>query len=260
MSEESLQRSSVPDPSPGRRSATGTESGPRLETNPRALTILQEEHKSLSAARGLAYNEAFSRASLFLTFLSMSFVALGLSAQAMGFIREFLIIAAVLLSFDLAVGVATFVRLAGAASDDLRAIHGMNRIRHGYLEIAPETAPYFTTGTNDDMPGILVTYGFVYRRRAALENFGHGLSTSQGMVGIIMALVGGVLAGVVTLLLGAAGAAAFAVAALVTTTVFIAGARWGLRDAARDRAALPVRFPTRQVGVDPGRPSSRAMG
>ena len=51
--------------------------------DPRALQILSAEHSSLLSARALAYNEAFTRAGMFLAFLSMSFVALALVAQAL---------------------------------------------------------------------------------------------------------------------------------------------------------------------------------
>jgi hypothetical protein len=213
-----------------------------IDEDPRALAVLAEEHKSLAAARGLAYNEAFSRAGMFLTFLSMSFVALALLADAVGFNPTLLAVAAVLLFFDFVVGGATFVRLAGAARDDLRAIHGMNRIRHGYVLLAPATAPFFITGTTDDLEGVLRTYGFTYRGRPVLENFAFGLSTSQGMVGIVMALVAGALAGVLCLVVGAAVAVAFGVAAAATAVVFAAATRWALLDAARVRAQLPV-FP-----------------
>lgn len=214
-----------------------------IREDPRAFAVLAEEHRSLAAARSLAYNEAFSRAGMFLTFLSMSFVALALLAQAIGFTKTFLAVAAVLLFFDFVVGVTTFVRLAGAARDDLRAIHGMNRIRHGYVRMAPSTAPFFVTGTTDDLDGVLRTYGFVYGGRPALENFAFGLSTGQGMVGMIMALVGGALTGVVALALGAQTAVAFAVAAAGTILVFGAGTHLALADAARVRAELPVLFP-----------------
>ena len=60
--------------------------------DPRALQILSTEHWSLLSARSLAYNEAFTRGGMFLSFLSMSFVALALLAQGMSFDREFLII------------------------------------------------------------------------------------------------------------------------------------------------------------------------
>ena len=65
--------------------------------DPRALQILSTEHWSLLSARSLAYNEAFTRGGMFLTFLSTSFVALALLAQAMSFGDGFLTVAAVVL-------------------------------------------------------------------------------------------------------------------------------------------------------------------
>jgi hypothetical protein len=35
----------------------------------------------------------------------------------------------------------------------------MNRLRHAYLEIAPELEPYFVTGHHDDQEGPYETYG-----------------------------------------------------------------------------------------------------
>jgi hypothetical protein len=35
----------------------------------------------------------------------------------------------------------------------------MNRLRHAYLEIAPELEPYFVTGHHDDQQGLYETYG-----------------------------------------------------------------------------------------------------
>src|SRR5918995_840448 len=105
--------------------------------DPRTIQILSTEHWSLLGARSLAYNEAFVRAGMFLTFLSMSFVGLALLAQAMSFGEEFLSVAALVLAFDFVVGLTTFMRMNGANLDDLRANHGMARIRHAYTEITP---------------------------------------------------------------------------------------------------------------------------
>ena len=47
-------------------------------TDQRVVQILSTEHWSLLASRSLAYNEAFTRGGMFLTFLSASIVALAL--------------------------------------------------------------------------------------------------------------------------------------------------------------------------------------
>jgi hypothetical protein len=171
--------------------------------DPRALTILSTEHWSLLSSRSLAYNEAFTRGGMFLTFLSMSFVALALLAQGMSFGSQFLTIAAVVLAFDLVIGLATYGRINGANVDDLRAVHGMARIRHAYTEIAPITKPYFTAPTHDDVESVLSAYGT--GPDTGLSLFLYGVTTSGGMIGLIVSMVGGVLAAVLGLIMGVSG-------------------------------------------------------
>ena len=174
--------------------------------DPRAVQILSTEHWSLLSARSLAYNEAFTRGGMFLTFLSMSFVALALLAQAMAFDEQFLTVAAIVLAFDFVIGLTTYGRINGANVDDLRAVHGMARIRHAYTEVAPVVTPYFTTPTHDDVNSVLATYGSPATN--GLGEVMYGLTTSGGMIGLIVSMVGGVLAAVVGLLMGAPGGSA----------------------------------------------------
>jgi hypothetical protein len=208
--------------------------------DPRAITLLTTEHWSLLSARSLAYNEAFVRGGMFLTFLSMSFVGLALLAQAMGFDQSFLGIAAIVLVFDLVIGLTTFGRIVGANSDDLRAVHGMARIRHGYTEIAPIVTPYFTTPVNDDVDSVVMVYG---APSGWLAGIGYGLTTSAGMIGLITAMVGGVLAATLGVLAGLAPGAAiwtgFGAAALIFVAL-VAYTTWAV---AREQAKLSAQFP-----------------
>jgi hypothetical protein len=171
--------------------------------DPRAIQILATEHWSLLASRSLAYNEAFARGGMFLAFLSTSFVALALLAQAMAFGDYFLTVAAVVLAFDLVIGLTTYGRINGANVDDLRAVHGMARIRHGYTEVAPIVAPYFTSATHDDMPSVLTAYGSP--SSSGIGIILYGLTTSGGMIGLITSMVGGVFVGVIGLMVGVSG-------------------------------------------------------
>jgi hypothetical protein len=179
---------------------------------------------------------------MFLTFLSMSFVALALLAQATSFDDQFLTIAAIALAFDFVIGLATFARIAGANADDLRALHGMARIRHGYTQIAPIATPYFTTATHDDIAAVLRAYGSL--PATAVGSVLYGLTTSGGMIGLIVSMVGGVLAGVLALIVGASGGWAvwigiagglLVMGALIATTV---------ASVPRTEAVLTARFPS----------------
>jgi hypothetical protein len=209
--------------------------------DPRAIQILATEHWSLLSARSLAYNEAFTRGGMFLSFLSMSFVALALVAQAMSFDRQFLTIAAIVLAFDVIVGVTTYGRIIGANADDLRAVHGMSRIRHGYTRIAPFLLPYFTTGTHDDPASVMISYGSPPNRFPGVVLY--GMTTSGGMVGLIVSLVGGVLAGVLALLFEADGGAALLIGAAGAVVTFLAvmGGTTGYFN--RQQLTLEVLFP-----------------
>jgi hypothetical protein len=130
----------------------------------------------------------------------MSFVALALVAQAMSFGPGFLSVAALVLAFDFIVGLTTLLRMAGANLDDLRALHGMARIRHAYTQITPIVVPYFTTAIHDDLDAVTTAYGHISER--LWGQFLYGLSTSNGMIALILAMVGGVLATVVAMLIG----------------------------------------------------------
>src|SRR4029079_10817203 len=113
------------------------------------LQILTAEHSSLSASRSLAWNEAFSRAGMFLAILSGSLVALALVGQGSGFgAAPFFAFALVLLPVVLFVGVATFLRLRVSNYHDARCVIGMNRIRHAYVELDPSLERYFVASSH----------------------------------------------------------------------------------------------------------------
>jgi hypothetical protein len=190
-------------------------------TDPRAITILSTEHWSLLSARSLAYNEAFTRGGMFLTFLSASLVALALLAQGMSFGDQFLIVAAIVLAFDFVIGLVTYGRINGANVDDLRAMHGMARIRNGYIQAAPLLEPFFTSPMHDDIDSVVAGYGNPPNSGFGL--FVYGLTTSAGMISIVVSMVGGVLAGVLALMMVAAEVAVWiGLAGAVLTFVIIA--------------------------------------
>jgi len=188
--------------------------------DPRALQILATEHYDLLSARSLAYNEVFTRVGMFLTFLSTSLVALALIAQPMAFGRDFLAIGAIVLGFDFVIGLATVGRIVGANNDDFRANQGMARIRHGYTQIAPILAPYFVHGTHDDVAGVMAAYGRPPER--LVSGTLYALTTSLGMTTLIVALIGGVLALVLSLILGAAGVVGVVIGSVGTLVVLLA--------------------------------------
>ena len=126
----------------------------RAELGPQAATFLATEHWSLLGSRSMAWNEAFSRVSVFLNALSASAVALALAADASGFGRSFRLFALVLLPIVLFLGVSAYLRVCQINIDDIYLVAAMNRLRHAYIDEVPELKQYFTAGWNDDELGV----------------------------------------------------------------------------------------------------------
>jgi hypothetical protein len=212
--------------------------------DPRALQILSTEHWSLLASRSLAYNEAFSRAGMFLSFLSATLIVMGFLVGTQGLSSTIWPIVVVLLVADLFIGIATGGRLAAASTEELRCVRGMNRIRHAYREMVPGIEPYFITSFHDDARGVLTAYAGENASDTVLGNIFHGISTTIGMVFTINAMLVGSLVGTIAIGVGAGlevavvvGLAAFALA----FAVFTVG---GMRLAMRYQDAGESRFPS----------------
>jgi uncharacterized membrane protein YgcG len=124
---------------------------------PHAAQILATEHWSLLATRSLIWNEAMSRASVFLTVLSASIIALALLADATGFGPHTTTLALVLLPVVLLLGIATYVRQVQINNEEFKLVLAMNRLRRAYLSIEPGLEPYCTTGHHDDERGLVAT-------------------------------------------------------------------------------------------------------
>jgi hypothetical protein len=210
--------------------------------DPRAVQILTAEHGSLLSARSLAYNEAFVRTGNFLAFLSTSFVGVALVAQVLPDLRVLMLVTALVLAFDLVVGLTTFGRTLAAGYEDYRAVQGMARIRHGYGAIAPIVLPYMSDTTHDDLAGVMVTYGSPPTR--GLGAVVYNLTTSTGSIALIDALLAGVLTLVAALALGAGLLLGLAVAGAAGGTMFVALALTTYRYYRDVQARLDVRFPT----------------
>ena len=166
--------------------------------DPRALQILTTEHWGLLTARSLVYNETFARGGMFLALLSASLLVLGLIATATGFSTAFLVVAALILTLDLFVGVATLGRINAASDEDLRYLQGMNRLRHAYDEMVPGLDRYFITSKYDDFASVAAFYG--PESNSLIKGLLHGFTTMPGMIGVILAAITGVLAAVLLLL------------------------------------------------------------
>jgi hypothetical protein len=195
---------------------------------PEALQILTTEHWSLLAARGLVYTEAMSRGTMFVAALSASVVALAFVAQATDFGSGFVAFALVLLPVVYLVGVSTIARLSQVNLEDATWVAGMNRIRHAYVELAPELEPYFVTSRYDDEAGIRLT---ALARHTPFPP-AQPLIALPGLVAVLDSVVAGAIVGIAGygLDLGVAGSVALgALGFLLSTLAFFAWASRAIR-------------------------------
>jgi hypothetical protein len=160
---------------------------------PNAASILATEHWSLLGTRSQIWNEALSRATVFLTVLSASIIALALLADATGFGPHTTTVALVLLPVVLLLGVATYVRLVQINTEDAKLVLAMNRLRHAYLKIEPGLEPYFTTGHHDDERGLQATY-MDDRSRRWLRNLVYFLVNTPTIVATVVAALAAAIA------------------------------------------------------------------
>ena len=221
---------------------TSVASGGDPLADPRALQILSTEHFSLLTSRSLAYNEAFSRAGMFLSFFSASLIVMGFLISSTTYREAVVPVIAILLLADAYVGAATVGRLLSASDEELQAVRGMNRLRHAYGEMVPGLEPYFVTGFHDDAKGVLASYGGMDRTRLARAL--HSFTTAIGLVSTIESFILAALATVVALGLGVAYPVAMALGVLVAIGGFAFFAVVGVRTALGRQHAAQALFPT----------------
>lgn len=211
--------------------------------NPRALQILSTEHWSLLTARALAYNEAFSRAGMFLSFLSATLIVIGLMAASDAFNEAVLPVTALLLAVDLFIGLATIGRLINAGNEEFRALKGMNRIRHAYAEMVPGIERYFVSSIHDDGPGVLSNFGGT-ETPSTFVGILHGLTTAIGMLMLIVGVIFSALLGVIAAGLGATVGPAIGVGLIGFLVIFIVFVITGERLATSAAEDTDVLFPS----------------
>ena len=203
------------------------------------VQILATEHWSLLATRSLAWNEVFTRAGMLLSALAAAVVALALVGQGSGFGPTFVTFGIVILPVVLFLGEATYVRIGDSNTLDAMAVVGMNRIRHAYLEVAPDLAPYFVTSAHDDVRGVGITMGV----RGGGSPVAHFLSATPVVVMVINSVVAGAIVGLILVQLGLGGPVA--IGASIAAFVIVLGlhAAHGRRFVERAQASVVPRFP-----------------
>jgi hypothetical protein len=237
----SFERNPGLPPEPGPTPAVGAAAPDAVPTPVQLrLQILSTEHWSLLASRGLAWNESFSRAGMYLSTLTGSIVALSLIGGIDGFAGAFFATALVVLPVDLFIGLGTWLRMGGTNYHDAIAVAGMNRIRAAYLEIAPDLEPYFVMGVHDDASGIGVTMAVP----PGTSTFVHLIAGTPTLVMVLNGVVSGAIAAIALRLANVDPAVTLAVAVLVGFALLIGQLRSARSKMQRGQQALRPMFPT----------------
>lgn len=198
--------------------------GPRPATSPPPhpdqlrLQMMSTEHWSLLASRNLAWTEVFARASMFLSALSFSTVALALAGQASGFGEEFRIFALIVLPVVLFLGFTTTLRMDNANHHDTMCVIGMNRIRAGYLEMAPDLERFFVMGITDDIAGIGKTMGGLPNRPFFIDIF----AATPTLISVLNAVIAATIVALGAIQIGMSAGTAILAGAVVAVIGFIA--------------------------------------
>lgn len=160
-----------------------------LSPSPMMLQTLTTEHFTLQGARSVVISEVNSRAAIYLSAVSSAVVALAFVttlSQSQELVRAF---ALVLLPVLLFMGMATKSRLVQLSYADFTYQRAINRIRHAYLDVAPEAAKYLTLSVHDDMRGVAQTAGYREGRRMGLLTAAQMISVINSvLVGLIVAI------------------------------------------------------------------------
>jgi hypothetical protein len=181
------------------------------------LQMMSTEHWSLLASRNLAWTEVFARASMFLSALSFSTVALALAGQASGFGEEFRVFALIVLPVVLFLGITTTLRMDNANHHDAMCVIGMNRIRAGYLELAPDLERFLIMGTTDDIAGIGKTMGGLPDRPFFVEIF----AATPTLISVLNAVIAATIVALGAIQIGFSTGTAILAGAVVAAIGFV---------------------------------------
>ena len=220
-----------------------------LTGDPAEFNVLWAEHQGLLAARSLVYNEAFTRISSYFQLLGMSFVGLALIGNATRFDGTFLMVTILTLAFDLVMGTLAFIRIGAANGEETRTVMAINRVRNGFVRVAPGAVPFLDVPPYDDYASVMDNYG--PPASGTLANILYGLSTSAGTVALVVCLVSGLLGAAVAAALALPLWAVVAAGVVTTVVVFALFLRWALAIVAGHSRTIRARFPAPGAGPTP---------
>ncbi|QBD74704.1 hypothetical protein EPA93_01340 [Ktedonosporobacter rubrisoli] len=158
------------------------------DLSPQLVTILTTEHYNLQNGRASTIADASGRANLFISAVSTSLVALAFIGQASNFGKAFSLFSLILFPALWFLGLMTFERTLQSTIEDVLYARGMSRIRHLFLEHAPDMQPYFILSSSDDATATLQKIGMK-------DTYWQILLSTPGTIAVINGIIGAVFVG-----------------------------------------------------------------
>src|SRR5437016_5866244 len=121
-----------------------------LELSLQLVSIITTEHYNLQTGRSITTAETNGRSSLFVGAVSSGLIALTFVGQNSHLGTAFFVFSLVIIPTLVFMGLITFERVLQSGSTDIMYARGVNRIRHLFLEYAPQLQPYFMLSVHDD--------------------------------------------------------------------------------------------------------------
>jgi hypothetical protein len=208
-----------------------------LELSSQLVSIMTTEHYNLQSGRSMTISESNGRSSLFVGAVSSGLIALTFVGQIAHLGTAFFVFSLIVIPTLFFMGLITFERVLQAGSADIVYARGINRIRHLYLEYAPQMQPYFILSTYDDQEGTL-------GQEAMQTSWWQVFLSMAGMMAVINSVLAGSFVGLLL--------AAFTLPLWVTTSAgvvtfllsVVLHQRYQWRQWTRLGRNLPVLFPS----------------
>ncbi|HEX9068217.1 MAG TPA: hypothetical protein VF807_05570 [Ktedonobacterales bacterium] len=155
-----------------------------MELSPQIITIITTEHYNLQTGRAMTISESVGRSSLFVGAVSSGLVALAFVGQISRLGTAFFAFSLIVIPTLFFMGVVTFERVLQTGSQDILYARSINRLRHLYLEHAPQLAPYLQLPAHDDNLEVL-------RRERMNTTWWQVFLSMAGMIALINSALAG---------------------------------------------------------------------
>ena len=159
-----------------------------LELSSQLVSIMTTEHYNLQTGRSMTISEANGRSSLFVGAVSSGLIALAFVGQLSHLGTTFYVFSLVVLPTLFFMGLITFERVLQSGSADFMYAIGINRIRHLYLEYAPQMQPYILLSPHDEREETLA-------RKAMHFTWWQVFLSAAGMIAVINSVLAGSFVG-----------------------------------------------------------------